>query len=142
MDGHLCSVGNDVYQWNGNFLPTGTPTADSFAAVKHTKMTRLAAESSSDADITLITTKGAQHMSYVPTKQHTGITYGDHYWYNASGQLWCGGGDSYNGAKCGLAFASSSYAWSNANASISARLDFHGDLTEVTSAELKRLLAS
>lgn len=142
MDGHLCSVGNDVYQWDGNFLPTGTPTVDSFAAVKHTKMTRLAAEGSSDADFTLITTKGAQHMSYVPTKQHTGITYGDHYWYNANGQLWRGGGDSNDGAACGLAYANSSYAWSNASAYISARLDYHGDLKEVTSAELKRLLAS
>lgn len=142
MDGHLCSVGNDVYQWDENFLPTGKPTVDSFAAVKHNKLTRLAAEGNSDADITLITTKGAQHMSYVPTKQHTGITYGDHYWYNASGQLWCGGGYSYHGANCGLACAGSSNAWSNANASISARLDFHGDIQEVTSAELKRLLAS
>ena len=142
MDGHLCSVGNDVYQWDENFLPTGKPTVDSFAAVKHNKLTRLAAEGNSDADITLITTKGAQHMSYVPTKQHTGITYGDHYWYSASGQLWCGGGASYDGARCGLAFASSIYAWSLATASISARLDFHGDIQEVTSAELKRLLAS
>ena len=142
MDGHLCSVGNDVYQWDENFLPTGKPTVDSFAAVKHNKLTRLAAEGNSDADITLITTKGAQHMSYVPTKQHTGITYGDHYWYSASGQLWCGGGASYDGARCGLAFASSIYAWSIAVASISARLDFHGDIQEVTSAELKRLLAS
>lgn len=142
MDGHLCSVGNDVYQWDENFLPTGKPTVDSFAAVKHNKLTRLAAEGNSDADITLITTKGAQQMSYVPTKQHTGITYGDHYWYSASGQLWRGGGNSSNGAVCGLASATSSNAWSSANASISARLDFHGDIQEVTSAELKRLLAS
>ena len=142
MDGHLCSVGNDVYQWDENFLPTGKPTVDSFAAVKHNKLTRLAAEGNSDADITLITTKGAQHMSYVPTKQHTGITYGDHYWYSASGQLWRGGGDSYIGANCGLAAASSFDAWSDANAAFSARLDFHGDIQEVTSAELKRLLAS
>lgn len=142
MDGHLCSVGNDVYQWDENFLPTGKPTVDSFAAVKHNKLTRLAAEGNSDADITLITTKGAQHMSYVPTKQHTGITYGDHYWYSASGQLWVGGGSSYDGATCGLASASSYIAWSYAIAHFSARLDFHGDIQEVTSAELKRLLAS
>ena len=142
MDGHLCSVGNDVYQWDDNFLPTGTPTVDSFAAVKHNKLTRLAAESSSDNDITLITTKGAQHMSYVPTAKHTGITYGDHYWYNASGQLWFGGGNSSYGANCGLAFANSRNVWSVATANISARLDFHGDIQEVTSAELKRLLAS
>ena len=142
MDGHLCSVGNDVYQWDENFLPTGKPTVDSFAAVKHNKLTRLAAEGNSDADITLITTKGAQHMSYVPTKQHTGITYGDHYWYSASGQLWIGGGASSTGAACGLAFAGSNFAWSDASAGFSARLDFHGDIQEVTSAELKRLLAS
>lgn len=142
MDGHLCSVGNDVYQWDENFLPTGTPTVDSFAAVKHNKLTRLAAEGNSDADITLITTKGAQHMSYVPTAKHTGITYGDHYWYNASGQLWRGGGASDSGADCGLASAYSNNAWSSAYARISARLDFHGDIHEVTSAELKRLLAS
>lgn len=142
MDGHLCSVGNDVYQWDENFLPTGTPTVDSFEAVKHNKLTRLAAEGNSDADITLITTKGAQHMSYVPTKQHTGITYGDKYWYSASGQLWVGGGSSSYGALCGLAFASSYDAWSTAAANLSARLDFHGDIQEVTSAELKRLLAS
>lgn len=142
MDGHLCSVGNDVYQWDENFLPTGKPTVESFTAVKHNKLTRLAAEGNSDADITLITTKGVQYMSYVPTKQHTGITYGDHYWYNPNGQLWLGGGTSDSGSFCGLAFAHSNYAWSDANARISARLDYHGDLKEVTSAELKRLLAS
>ena len=37
-------------------------------------------------------------------------------------QLWIGGGTSDHGAKCGLAFASSSYAWSYATARISARL--------------------
>lgn len=37
-------------------------------------------------------------------------------------QLWSGGGDSDNGAKCGLASAASDSAWSNACASISARL--------------------
>lgn len=37
-------------------------------------------------------------------------------------QLWLGGGNSSNGASCGLASASSSNAWSNANAPLSARL--------------------
>lgn len=142
MDGHLCSVGNDVYQWDENFLPTGTPTVDSFAAVKHNKLTRLAPEGNIDMDITLITTKGAQHMSYVPTKQHTGITYGDNYWYSTRGQLWCGGGSSGSGADCGLASARSDFDWSRSPETLSARLDFHGDIQEVTSAELKRLLAS
>lgn len=37
-------------------------------------------------------------------------------------QLWIGGGSSYHGANCGLAFASSNSAWSTAYASFSARL--------------------
>ena len=37
-------------------------------------------------------------------------------------QLWIGGGNSYDGASCGLASAYSYDAWSNAYASISARL--------------------
>lgn len=37
-------------------------------------------------------------------------------------RLWFGGGSSYVGANCGLAFANSSSAWSTANARFSARL--------------------
>lgn len=37
-------------------------------------------------------------------------------------QLWIVGGNSYNGAACGLASAYSNFAWSNADASFSARL--------------------
>lgn len=37
-------------------------------------------------------------------------------------QLWFGGGSSFDGTTCGLACASSSYAWSVATAYISARL--------------------
>lgn len=141
MDGHLCSVGNDVFQWDENFLPTGTPTADSFNSVAHKKLTRKANDGM-NADINLITTAGAQHTSYVPLKNHSGISYGDNYWYAAARELWIGGGDSSNGSNCGLAFSHSNNAWSNATSYISARLDYHGDLKEVTSAGLKRLLAA
>lgn len=37
-------------------------------------------------------------------------------------ELWLFGGNSNNGANCGLAYANSNNAWSNANANISARL--------------------
>lgn len=37
-------------------------------------------------------------------------------------QLWVGGGASYSGTYCGLAFAHSNCAWSDADADISARL--------------------
>lgn len=142
MDGHLCSVGTDVYQWDANFLPQVLqPTADHFANVPHTKLQRPTADNGGfNFDISLITTSGAQRASYVPRQLHSGISYGDYYWYAASGQLWLVGGDSYHGADCGLACAYSYYAWTSSSANSSARLDFHGAIAEVTSAQLKTLL--
>ena len=37
-------------------------------------------------------------------------------------ELWLFGGNSNNGANCGLAYANSNNAWSNSNSNISARL--------------------
>ena len=42
--------------------------------------------------------------------------------YERNLQLWIGGGNSADGADCGLAFADSNFAWSAAAASLSARL--------------------
>lgn len=143
MDGHLCSVGTDVYQWDANFLPqVGTPTADHFANVAHTKLQRLTVFSNVDFtfDISLITTSGAQHASYVPRQLHSGISYGDYYWHGDNGQLWLVGGRSSNGASCGLACANSYNAWTRSSAIYSARLDFHGAIAEVTSSQLKSIL--
>ena len=39
-------------------------------------------------------------------------------------ELWMFGGNSNNGANCGLAYANSNNAWSNSNANISARHTF------------------
>lgn len=142
MDGHLCSIGNDVYQWDGNFMPkVEKTTVDTFAAVEHRILTRIA-NSTSIHDITLVTTSGAQYMSYVPSKEHTGISYGDSYTYAADGQLWLCGGSSYIGSDCGLERAYSINAWAYSYSNFSARLDYHGEIKEVTSAELKKILAS
>lgn len=143
MDGHLCSVGTDVYQWDANFLPqVGTPTADHFANVAHTKLQRSTVSSNIGFtfDISLITTSGAQRASYVPRSLHSGISYGDYYSYAASRQLWLVGGSSYYGAYCGLACAYSINAWTLSSAGSSARLDFHGAIAEVTSSQLKSIL--
>lgn len=142
MDGHLCSVGNDVYQWNGNFMPNvEKPTVDTFAAVDHRKLTRMS-KNTSTHDITLVTTSGSQYMSYVPSKEHTGINYGDGYIQEADGQLWMCGGFSNNRAECGLLLIRSMNIWADNQPYLSARLDYHGEIKEVTSAELKKILAS
>lgn len=142
IDGHLCSIGNDVYQWDGNFMPSvEIPTVDTFAAVEHRKLTRVA-NNTSTHDITLVTTSGSQYMSYVPSSKHTGISYGDGYMYSADGQRWIVGGGSSNASICGLCTINSTVVWKNSAQNVTARLDYHGEIKEVTSAELKKILAS
>lgn len=142
IDGHLCSIGTTVYQWDSNFMPgVETPTVDTFSAVDHRILTRIT-ESTPIHDITLVTTSGAQYMSYVPPTKHTGISYGDSYLYSADGQLWLCGGSSDNGSDCGLGRILSSSAWARASSNYTVRLDYHGEIKEVTSAELKKILAS
>ena len=144
MDGHLCSVGTDVYQWDSNFLPqVKHPTAAYFANVAHTKLqhAKVASDYTFAFDISLITTSGAQRASYVPRQPNFNISYGDFFAYTASGQLWqCGGCSSDLGSICGLASAVSNTFWLLSSSRCSARLDFHGAISEVTSAQLKTLL--
>lgn len=143
-DGHLCSVGTTVYQWDSNFMPSiDKPTVDTFATVDCRKLTRLSSkEWVSNHEITLVTTAGAQYMSYVPIVEKNGISYNDGYSYSANGQLWLCGGRSDLASVCGLERAASADAWAFSSSYISARLDYHGEIKEVTSAELKKILAS
>ena len=142
MDGHLCSVGTDVYQWDVNFLPqVDSPTAADFANVAHTKFQRATVDDRRFAyDMSLVTTSGAQCASYVPRQKHVDISYGDSYLYAANGQLWLVGGSSPRNEGCGLACVDSSKDWTVSYGRYSARLDFHGAIAEVTSAQLKTLL--
>ena len=81
-------------------------------------------------------------MSYVPTVENTSISYHDAYSYSANGQLWLCGGASDDASDSGLVRARSNFAWAFAFSGFSARLDYHGDIKEVTSSELKKILAS
>ena len=131
----LCSVGNDVYYWRSNWLPTGTPTAASFTNVDHVKLARNAGDTNQPI-MNVVTDKKNQGFYMIPKASGSGLNYNDYFWYNASGQLWLFGGDSYDGSLCGLASASSSLAWSTAGADISARLAFYGTIKEVTKTKL------
>lgn len=144
IDGHLCSVGSTVYQWDSNFMPSiDKPTVDTFAAVDCRKLTRLSSKALAyNHEITLDTTAGAQYMSYVPSLEKTGISYGDGYSYIDDGQLWLYGGYSDAASGCGLERVASSYVWASKTSIFSVRLDYHGDIKEVSSSELKNILAS
>lgn len=136
----LCSVGNDVYCWRSNWLPTGTPTAASFTNVDHVKLARNAGNTNQPI-MNVVTDKKNQGFYMIPKASGSNLVYNDHYWYSASGQLWVFGGASGNGSSCGLAASHSSSAWSRSWTNISARLAYYGDTKKVTPTELRRLVS-
>ena len=131
----LCSVGNDVYCWRSNWLPTGTPTAASFTNVDHVKLARNAGDTNQPI-MNVVTDKKNQGFYMIPKASGSGLNYNDYFWYNASGQLWVFGGNSYYGSQCGLASAYSNPDWSSSSAYLSARLAFYGTIKEVTKTKL------
>ena len=133
----ICSVGSDVYHWRSNVMPTGTPTAASFEHIDHVVLQR--ATSTSATLMNIIASEQGQGCYMIPKASASGISYGDYYSYNASGQLWLFSGSSDNGANCGLASAHSYHAWSKSGAHISARLAYYGDINKVSSARLAEL---
>ena len=128
----LCSMtnSNDVYCWRHNWLPTGTPTAATFANVDCVKLTRKTSDGLGVMNI--VTDKQNQGVYMIPKASGSNLAYNDNYWYSASGQLWIVGGASSRGVHCGLASSSSHDAWSGAGASISARLAYYGNIKEVS----------
>ena len=135
----ICSVGAYVYHWRSNVMPTGTPTAASFDHIDHVVLQR--ATSDGVTQMNMISSEQGQGCYMIPKASASGISYGDYYWYEAAGQLWVFGGDSDDGASCGLASASSYYSWSAAYANLSARLAYYGDINKVSSARLAELAA-
>ena len=135
----LCSVGTDVYHWRSNVMPTGAPTAASFEHIDHVVLQR--ATSSGVTLMNIIASEQGQGCYMIPKASVSGISYGDDYWYEASGQLWRFSGISDAGSACGLAFAASSAAWSSSSSGLSARLAYYGDINKVSSARLAELAA-
>lgn len=132
----LCSVGTDVYCWRHNWLPTGTPTAASFDAVEHVVLTRT---TSAQCGMNIIAGNKGQGVYMIPNSTVSNISYGDYYSYDANGQLWMFGGNSYVTSSCGLAYASSSNVWSYSPQHSSARLAYYGGITKVSSSRFKEL---
>ena len=128
----LCSMtnSNDVYCWRHNWLPTGTPTAATFANVDCVKLTRKT--SNGLGVMNIVTDKQNQGVYMIPKASGSNLAYNDHYLYSASGQLWFFGGASYDGSYCGLAFSTSDNGWSVSSSVISARLAYYGNIKEVS----------
>ena len=132
----LCSVGTDVYHWRGNVMPTGTPTAETFAKIDHTLLMR---PTTAYWGMNIIASEEGQGVYMIPKENVSGISYGDYFYYSETGQLWRFGGDSSNGAHCGLSAAALNVAWSRSDATVSARLAFYGSVNKVSPTRLAEL---
>lgn len=133
----LCSVGSDAYCWRANWMPTGTPTADTFADVEHVLLTRAASGGSTGMNIVASDNKQGVYM--IPNKKLTGVTYGDEYGSDERGQIWLFGGPSGYTNNCGLACMYATGVWSAAPTSASSRLAYYGPLNRVTTSRFKQL---
>ena len=120
----LCSMtdSNYVYCWRHNWLPTGTPTAATFANVDCVKLTRKTSDGLGVMNV--ITGKQNQGVYMISKASGSNLFYNDHYWYSASGQLWRFGGTSDNGSYCGLAYSNSNNGLSAPYSLHSARLAY------------------
>ena len=128
----LCSMtnSNDVYCWRHNWVPTGTPTAATFANVDCVKLTRKTSDGLGVMNI--VTDKQNQGVYMIPKASGSNLAYNDYYGYSASYQLWSFGGTSGHGAGCGLACSYSNDAWSDKSSGMSARLAYYGNIKEVS----------
>lgn len=140
MDGHLCSIGDDVVAWRENFMPTSSaPTLADFAGVKTQMIARNPANisnSSSTGHKMNMLPKVEQDAYMIPYATQPGVSYGDYFYYSAAGQLWLWGGVSSHGASCGLAYSHSGTAWTSSHSIIGARLAFFGKAVEITGQQL------
>lgn len=146
FDGHRAHIGTKLYEWDSNWLPSMSstyPTETSFVNVNHREFV-MAGGSGSGNKRMLNANMGNYWFDAVPSENDlAGVGYNDYFWYDGStGRnvlLW--GGDSGVGSKCGLGCAGAYSGWSAAGSSLSARLDYHGELTKVTENKFLALVA-
>ena len=141
MIGGLCSVGTKVFFWRGNFIPStaSNPTEATFTNVDHVVLQRKT--SSGLGNMNVIASEDGQGCYMIPKDGSSNTSYGDHYWYSASGQLWLFGGSSSYGSGCGLAYALSDTGWSGAGSSFSARPAYLSDIKQSATTESSRVAA-
>lgn len=132
----LCGVGTSAYCWRSNWLPTGTPTAESFKDVDHVVLTRATADAWA---MNIIAEAREQGVYMIPKEAKSGISYGDAYSCNVDGKLSSFGGYSSSGSSSGLNYVNISFAWSLSNPNYSSRLAYYGPLNRVTTSRFKQL---
>lgn len=123
--------GSEIYIYKGNRLPTSAELT-THPNGEYRQATRQTVGGYVQEII------AGENFDIFPSKIGGGTTsyWADYSWANNTGQLVFWGGYAYNGAACGLAYASSSYDWSFSSAIVGSRLAYYGNLTFVTGADL------
>ena len=129
--GNANQDGTEVFIYEGNRLPSAEELAN-HPVGDYRQLTRLTSSGYVKEETV------GEFFDLVPKVHGGGGTsyWGDYHYANATGQVVYWGGNAYNGAYCGLAYARSSYAWSLSNADLGSRLAYYGELTVMSGAQL------
>ncbi len=133
----LCSVGTDVYCWRTNWLPTGTPTAESFKDVECVMLT--SANLGKSWAVNIVPEERNQGVYMIPKESSNGIDYNDD--LQSGDQLWLWGGKSGSGPSCGLFDVAWLLGWDSTIPNFTSRLAYYGPLNKVTSQRFQQLSA-
>ncbi len=129
--------GTEIYLMEGNRMPTAAELS-THPTGNYRQLTRV---TSSGYIKELIL---GEQLDIFPKTIGGGSTsyWGDYLWANNTGQVLLWGGFASYGSLCGLACASSYYAWSYSSSSIGSRLAYYGQLKFMTGKELMASLAA
>jgi len=123
--------GSEVFIYEGNRMPSADELAN-HPIGDYRQLTRLTSNGYVREETV------GEFFDLVPKVHGGGGTqyWGDYHYANATGQVVYWGGVASYGAYCGLASASSLYAWSHSSAFLGSRLAYYGELTVMSGAQL------
>ena len=122
--GNTDQAGNEVFIYQGNRMPSAAELA-AHPAGDYRELTRLTSEGYISRE-----TLG-EFFDLIPSSLSGGGStsyWCDYFWGNSTGQLVLLGGTAYRGARCGLAYLDSYYAFSDSDASVGSRLAYYGEI--------------
>ena len=131
-------TGTEIFIYEGNRMPTSAELT-THPTGNYRQLVRVTTSSGSYIKELQL----GEHLDIFAKVMGGGSTsyWGDVSWHNDTGQVLLWGGYADNGSRCGLASASSNYAWSDSVASFGSRLAYYGKLTFMSGKELMASVA-
>lgn len=134
---NTAQTGSEIYVYEGNKMPTSAELS-THPVGNYRQLTR-ATSSGYIKELIL-----GEKLDVFPKTIGGGSTsyWGDYSWANTTGQVLLWGGAASNGSRCGLAFATSTGAWSYSASGVGSRLAYYGQLKFMPGKELMASLTA